>query len=143
MELSSEVAERKRAGSKPVRGRKVYGRSAVSNGRDLLPDVDGRSIVARRYRDIASAIVVDQGGVGLITEARLQLIRRFSAAAVLAEQMESALANGQEIDIPQHALLCSSLFRIASRIGLQRIPKNVGPMLSEILHDADQEDGNG
>jgi hypothetical protein len=57
--------------------------------------------------------------------------------------MESALANGQEIDIAQHALLCSSLVRIASRIGLQRIPKNVGPMLSEILHDADREDGNG
>jgi hypothetical protein len=30
--------------------------SRLSNGRDILPDVDGRSLIARRYRDITSAI---------------------------------------------------------------------------------------
>ncbi|MGO8922962.1 MAG: hypothetical protein ACLQF4_08490 [Xanthobacteraceae bacterium] len=30
-------------------------------GNSFLPNVDGRSLVARRYRDIASAIVIDQG----------------------------------------------------------------------------------
>ena len=33
---------------------KAQARSRVSNGRDVLPDVDGRSLVARRYRDIVS-----------------------------------------------------------------------------------------
>jgi hypothetical protein len=58
----------------------------------LLPDVDGRSAIARRYRDIVSAILVDQGGADQCSEARKQLIRRFAAASVLAEQMEAALA---------------------------------------------------
>src|SRR6478609_6276202 len=69
--------------------RKPSARSRVTNGRELLPQVDGRSLVARRYRDISHAIMVDQGGANACSEARLQLIRRFAAAAVMAEQMEA------------------------------------------------------
>jgi hypothetical protein len=36
-------------------------RSRITNGRSLLPDVDGRSLLARRFRDIQNAIVADQG----------------------------------------------------------------------------------
>jgi hypothetical protein len=75
---TDEVAQRKRVGSRPVAGRKVYARSWISNGGELLPDIDGRSIVARRYRDIASAILADQGGADQCSESRRQLIRRFS-----------------------------------------------------------------
>lgn len=113
--------------------RKPTARSRVSNGRDVLPDVDGRSIIARRYRDIMSAIVIDQGGSDRISEARLQLIRRFSAAAVLAEQMEGALANGEQIDINEHATLSSTLVRLGQRIGLDRVPKDVSPTLAEYI----------
>jgi hypothetical protein len=80
--------------------------------------------LGRRYRDIA-ALVSDQGGSSQLSEARLQLIRRFAAAAVLAEQLESKLANGEEIDIAQHALLCSTLTRLSQRIGINRIPRDV------------------
>lgn len=113
--------------------RKPTARSRVSNGRDVLPDVDGRSIIARRYRDIMSAIVIDQGGADRISEARLQLIRRFSAAAVLAEAMESKLVNGATIDIAEHATLSSTLVRLGSRIGIDRVAKDIAPTLSEYL----------
>jgi hypothetical protein len=63
----------------------------------------------------------------------LQLIRRFAASAVLAEQMEAQLAQGLSIDIQQHALLISGMVRVAQRIGLDRIPRNVTPTLSEYL----------
>ena len=130
------VADRKR-----VAERKSHGRSRVSNGVDVLPDVDGRSVIARRYRDIVNAIVGDQGGIDHISEVRLQLIRRFAAAAVLAEQMEAALARGQKIDIDKHAVLSSTLVRIAQRLGLDRRAKNVTPSLNEYLEGkADEED---
>jgi hypothetical protein len=58
---------------------------------------------------------------------RLQLVRRFAAAAVLAEQMESRLANGEQIDIQEHALLCSTLTRLAQRIGIERRARDVTP----------------
>ena len=113
---------------------KLKGRSRVSNGKQFLPNVDGRSLVARRYRDIASAIMIDQGDAGKVSEARAQLVRRFSAAAVLAEMLEARLANGETIDIAEHALLTSTMVRVAQRIGIDRIAKNInGPSLGELI----------
>jgi hypothetical protein len=86
--------------------------------------VDGRSLIARRYRDIVAAILVGQSGADQCSEARLQLIRRF-AAAVLAEQMEARLARGETICIAEHALLVSTMTRNASWIGIERKPRDV------------------
>jgi hypothetical protein len=104
-----------------------------------LPNVDGRSLIARRYRDITSAIFVDQGGIDRCSESRKQLIRRFAAAAVIAEQMESRLANGGEINISEHAQLSSTLVRIAQRIGLNRRFKDITPALPDYLDAAETE----
>jgi hypothetical protein len=105
---------------------RVYARSRLSNGTLLLPNVDGRSPIARRYRDIATAIAADQAGASC-SEARKQLIRRFAAAAVLAEQLEARLANGEQINISEHALLVSSMVRISRQIGVNRIAKDITP----------------
>jgi hypothetical protein len=126
----SNVAGRKRNNSKSA---EPYHRSRVTNGRDILPGVDGRSLVARRYRDIATAILVDQGGQDQCSESRQQLIRRFAAAAVLAEELEARLARGENINISEHALLCSTLVRVARQIGVDRIAKNITPTLDEYL----------
>jgi hypothetical protein len=118
----------------PVKGvPKPEFRSRISNGKDLLPGIDGRSLVARRYRDISSAILTDQGGADRCSEARQQLVRRFAAAAVIAEQLEARLANGEAISITEHALLCSTLVRVARQIGVGRIAKDITPSLSEYL----------
>jgi hypothetical protein len=110
-------------------------RSRITNGQELLPNVDGRSTVARRYRDIAS----DQGGPDQCSESCQQLIRRFAAAAVIAEQLEAKLARGETIDITEHALLVSTLVRVAQRIGIDRIPKMIVPTLNEYLVEARSE----
>jgi hypothetical protein len=113
-----------------------YFKSRVSTGRDILPDCDGRSTIARRYRDISAAILADQGGESVCSETRQQLIRRFSAAAVIAEQMESALANGREIDVAAHCQLTSTMTRVAHRIGVDRIPRDVtGDALDAALRE--------
>ncbi len=111
-------------------------RSRITNLSKMLPDVDGRSTIARRYRDIFIAIVADQGGIDQCSESRLQLIRRFSAAAVLAETMEAKLANGEQIDVGEHALLTSTMVRVAQRIGVDRVPRDVSsPSLADILRE--------
>lgn len=79
----------------------------VSNTGGRLPDIEDCSATARRYRDIFMAAVEDQGGLDRVSEGRLQLVRRFTAGAVLAEQMEARLMRGEEIDIAAHALLAS------------------------------------
>jgi hypothetical protein len=133
METAAEIAPEKAADSRRSgRIRKPSFRSRVTNGQEVLPGVDGRTTLARRYHDITAAIAADQGGVDQLSEARLQLVRRFAAAAVLAEQMEAQLANGEVIDIQQHALLVSTLVRVGQRIGIDRIPRDV-TTLGDIL----------
>jgi uncharacterized membrane protein YccC len=90
-------------------------------------------LIARRYRDIAAQIVADMGGIDRCSEARLQLIRRFAAASVLAEQMEAKLANGASIDVQEHSHLSSTLVRIAQRIGIERRARTVVPDLKDYL----------
>jgi hypothetical protein len=118
---TARVAPRKLTGRKPKRGDKAYGRSRLSNGHGAtLPNVDGRSVAARRYRDIAAALIADQGGISECSESRQQLVRRFAGAAVLAEQLEAKLVGGEQIDIQEHAMLSSTLVRLAARIGIDR-----------------------
>jgi hypothetical protein len=133
MEISANVVPRKPTPRTRPADRKSHGRSRISNGKDLLPDVDGRSIIARRFRDISNAILVDQGGADRCSESKLQLIRRFAACAVIAEQMEARLARGEQINISEHSQLSSTLTRLASRIGIERRAKDVTPTLSDIL----------
>jgi hypothetical protein len=134
------IAAAKKDGRPRLVPRESKCRSRVSNGADLLPNIDGRSAIARRFRDIIAAVAVDQGGADHLSEARLQLVRRFAAAAVIAEQMESRLANGQEINIVEHSQLSSTLVRIAQRIGIDRKLRHVVPSLTEYLeYDKDSE----
>ncbi len=138
---------RKPATSAPIRTVKPTARSRISNGRALLPGIDGRSALARRFRDIAGQVATDLGGAERLSEVKLQLIRRFAGAAALAEALEGRLANGQQVDIAEHAALTSSLCRISSRIGLTRAMKKV-PDLRDYIegkatfddHDPDEQD---
>src|SRR5262245_11726696 len=108
-----------------VRAKKAMSR--VTTGKDLLPGVDGRSPLARRYRDLLAALVNDQGGADHISEARMSLCRRFAAAACIAEAIEADLVNGKQIDTSEHCLLSSTLVRLANRIGLSREARNITP----------------
>lgn len=115
--------------------RQSFGKSAVTNGTTILPDIDGRSKEARRFKDIASQIVTDQGGLELCAEARLQLIRRFSACCVMAEQMEANLASGKNINIVEHSMLTNAIVKVAARIGIDRRSRNIIPTLRDYLDD--------
>jgi hypothetical protein len=116
---------------------KAYARSRLTNGKDLLPNIDGRSLIARRYRDICTAIASDQGGPDQLSEARIQLIRRYAACCVLAEEMESQLVRGDQIDITVYVQLTTTMVRIALRIGLDRVPRDISsPSLADILREA-------
>ena len=53
--------------------------------------------------------------------------------------MEARLANGEQIITAEHALLSSTLCRLAQRIGINRTAKNVTPSLSEILREGQRD----
>lgn len=123
--------------------RKAEAQSRVTNGKEVLPGVDGRSLIARRFRDVVDAVAADQGGADRLSEARLQLIRRFAASAVVAEQMEAQLALGHTIDVATHSTLTSTMVRVASRIGINRKAREVVPTLAEYLTRRDEREDGG
>jgi hypothetical protein len=106
----------------------------------LSGEVDGRTRIVKRLREIGRALARDAGGADKLSEARAQLIQRFAATAVLAERLESRLAAGEEIDVQEHALICSNLVRLAQRIGLSRIARDVTPQLDDYIARTSRND---
>jgi hypothetical protein len=126
MKTAAQIVPKKSTERRSPRDRKSHGRSRLTNARALLLDqVDGRSALYRRYRDVANAILADQGGIDQCSESRKHLIRRFAAAAVLAEQLEARVVRGEPVNITEFAQLSSTLVRITNHLGLERIPKMV------------------
>ena len=73
----------------------------------------------------------------------MQLIRRFASGAVLAEELEARLARGEAVDIADHALLSSTLVRLAQRIGINRVAKDLTPSLDDYLRSPPLPEGEG
>ena len=121
------------AGSPAITPRKPTARSRVSNGKDWLAGVDQRSSIARRYRDLMAEAIADSGGLSECSQARLQLIRRLAALSVQLEQLEAKLADGGDIDIAEYTSLTSTLVRVVSRLGINRVARDIGPTLSDII----------
>ncbi len=130
------------SGAAPVAGKRTNGRSAVSNGARLFATrVDGRTLWARRYRDLVAGFAADAGGLETLTQLKLALIRRAAALTVECERLEGQLADGQQIDTDLLARLSSHLRRIAESIGLDRVQRDVTQSIDAIAarHRADPE----
>jgi hypothetical protein len=113
----------------------------LSDDSSLVPNIEIGTIL-RRYREIASQVVADQGGRNALSEIRRQLIRRFSACAVLAEREETALVNGKKFDVGRFVLLCSLLAKLAGQLGIDRRPRSImPPNLSDYLEVAKKTGG--
>ena len=89
--------------------------------------MDGRSAIARRFRDLVDAIISDMGGDEVISEGQRQLARRSAALSVQCEQIEAIMANGGPIDLNDYVRLVNALNRVLGSIGLKRRMKDVTP----------------
>lgn len=104
----------------------------VGNGKSLFIDeVDERSVVARRYKELLAQIGIDLGGD--LTEAQTQIARRACALAVWCESCEAQMAAGAELDIAAFTTAANSLRRLLADLGIERRARDVTPSLSEYL----------
>jgi hypothetical protein len=110
-------------------------RSKITNHQDLLPGLDGRSSAARRFRDLVSAYIVDMGGLDQCSEVKLGLLRQLAAVTVQAELLAAQMVNGVPVDIPTLCQLASTTVRLSTRLGIERIAKNIGPSFGDLLRD--------
>jgi hypothetical protein len=77
------------------------------------------------YADIAS----DLGGAGALTAVERSLVEGFVGATVVLQALNTRLALGQDIELSEHAAVCSSMVRIAAKIGLSRRSRIVSGLI--------------
>lgn len=100
-------------------------------GAVMLTGIDGRSLMARRFREIVSGIESDLGGD--LTEAQRHLVARAATLAIWCEERESELGEGGEFDAGAYATISNALRRLLSDLGLERRARDVTPRLSDYL----------
>jgi hypothetical protein len=105
--------------------------------------LDGRTAAAKAFDALASAIAVDLGGYSELTAIERALVEGFCGAAIVLQSLNTKLALGQDVNLSEHAVVCSSMVRIAAKIGLSRrsrivsglIEGEVSPPLWSALRD--------
>jgi hypothetical protein len=121
--------------------RKSHGRSRVGNGAKLLPLTDGRSVTARRFKDLVEDISADLGGKALLSEGQRQLIRRAAMLSAECERQEALAARGEAgFDCDAYGVMCDRLGRLFGRLGLERKTRDVTPTLQSYLAAKAQHD---
>jgi hypothetical protein len=90
-------------------------------------DLDGRTNAARVFDRLYSEISSDLGGD--LTAVERSLVEGFVGATVVLQALNVKLAPGQEIDLSEHAAVCSSMVRISSKIGLSRRSRIVSGLI--------------
>ena len=141
--LDSTVTATRR--TRPAKGDARYGRSAVSNGTQLLPGLPGTNVWVRRCKDIIADHLSDLGGANNTSSAERSLIRRASVLTVELERLEAkfAMANAaneapSDSDLDLYQRTAGNLRRLLESVGLQRRAKDVGSSLGDMIR-ADQE----
>jgi hypothetical protein len=122
---SSDVGARSLGNGTVKSVSRTRARSQATSGRRVFVDGDGNSRWARRYRDLIAAHCQDLGGVDLLSEAQLSLIRRASAIELELEQMEGKLSLGQQVDLDVFTRSASHLRRLFETLGIARQAKPV------------------
>ena len=89
-------------------------RSRITNGRDLLPDIDGRTFWPRRARDLIALFTEDQGGDGAISEAKRAIIRRCAVIVTELEQRELKFAEqgANDLQLEQYSRVAANLTHV-------------------------------
>src|SRR5277367_6473666 len=111
-------------------------RSRVSNGSKMVAGVDGRSVEARRYRDITMALADDLGGASHLTTAQGALVRQAAAMIVQSEKLQGEVLRGEVVDCEQLTRLANAATRILSRLGLKRTVVHPPSRLDTMLNGA-------
>ena len=119
----------------PIASHQRAHRSSVSNGSRLfaVAGVDGRSLTARRFRDLIEEISNDLGGPAVLSEGQRQLIRRAASLSIMAESIEADMARDMAFDVTVYGTIADRLRRLFETLGLERRAKPVNDGSNALL----------
>lgn len=127
---------------RPRRKRPGRGRAALSRAMrpKLHPvisraNLDGRTKSRRQFDAIAEGIARDLGGEGQLSTVQKHLVEAFAGAALHVHDLTAHLLLGEDVDIVAHSQAISTMVRVATRIGVRRLARDVSPSLADILRE--------
>lgn len=111
--------------------------TTTNNGKAdvYLPGVDGRTVTARRFKELYQQIIEDAGGDQFVTENVRQLARRAAFLSQIAEAMERDYITGGDVSIEKYMDLSKVLARMIAALGTDRKQRRVdaAPSLNHYL----------
>jgi hypothetical protein len=102
--------------------------------------LDGRCRAAQMWDSLRSAICTDLGGEADLSAIQRQLVDAFVACSISLQDLTTRSLTGEKISLSELSLMASTLTRIASRLSITRVPKEV-ESLQEYL-DANYSDAS-
>jgi hypothetical protein len=95
--------------------------------------LDGRTAAAKEFDRLYNAVATDLGND---LTAEKALVEGFVGATVVLQSLNTQLALGREIDLAEHSAVCSSMVRIAAKIGLSRRSRIVSGLIEGEVESA-------
>lgn len=96
---------------------KPTARSRLSNGRQMfLERLDGRSIAARRWRDLFCQFMAQTGGRNEI------MVRTLASLCLQRDLIDMRLAKGEDVDAGELIKLSGEIRRVMGRLGIVEEP---------------------
>jgi hypothetical protein len=95
--------------------------------------LDGRTNAAREFDRLVSDVQADLGGRDQLSAIEVALVEAFAGATVTLNNLNTRLLLGQPISLAEHAQAVSAMVRVASRLGISRRARDLGPTLSDFL----------
>jgi hypothetical protein len=90
--------------------------------------IDGRSRARKQFDSIARGIAADLGGEDRLSTVQKHLIEAFAGAALQMHDFNARLLLGQNINLSDQLAAISAMVRVAARLPLTRVPKEVQPL---------------
>jgi hypothetical protein len=90
-------------------------------------NIDGRTKARRQFDAIASSIAADLGGEDRLSTIEKHLVEAFSGVALAVNDINARLMLGEEFDIVDLSQAVSTMVRVASRIGIRRVVRDIPP----------------
>jgi hypothetical protein len=96
-----------------------------------------RGVWERRWKDLNTILLNDQGGPDVCSEAEKAIVRRSATLIVALERLEEKFAEAEEGGSPnqldQYQRLSNTLRRLLESVGLKRRPRDITPDLQSYL----------
>ena len=123
--------------------RSPLAKSRLTNGSDLLPTTDGRSVWARMFRDMCETLADHVGGQDRMSEPERMTIRRAAALETELVHLEAKFADCRAAgaapdaaDLDLYSRITNTQRRILESLGMARRPRDVTPDLHAYLREA-------